>query len=840
MENTPSIINPLTIMKLHLPKILLSAVVAVCCAQAAHAGTEKKTYTVGEGESAVTYNVTVYTGASNNNMRPDNVTLLEGTNMVGFELTSGGDQNYFYNGNFDCTRNVYISKGAATGDTKTGLIINNGYEGKVYTFSGNIYGDGDIYKTGNPGNGLTLKFTGNMSAYTGNTLIEGASGKNVLIYDGATTGTGTITSNGAIRFNSTTINSSSISTTGSLTIAGNTKLDSSLSLSAGNLYLDSYIKMGESNALTIAEGTRINITAIDLLDGKFGGTEKTDAKNIAGHVTGNGYFRNEQTKLFSNADNVTLGGGLNYTVAGVSLTGEHKTLTATYSTVYLVNNDATYSSDVMGSAKLLALKAATLTLESNLPESVTDGIYVREAGASINLSGASTTLGCSALTIKEGASVKIKGDGQFVLTTETFANGVSLGSAEEWTGTVVYNYTGNGKLNLSTHLAGLMNDKSALVLNGVKGYCSSDASHNALYGRTLGLKDNGNTKALEICDGNSAMSYSDTSATVLLADLEGDGTVIYTFVPTYGRTHSKLDIKGDVSGWTGKFDYTKAQNLQLTLSDKATDVKAHITKSDANGNLDLVVDNAGKTTTFNNTVNVTSFRTTDDSSVKLVGDMYTESFTLGSGASLTLAGGSLIVDSAIALSSLTVDYSKYSTDETHTLVTATDVEFWADVAGSYVSGDSVYSTSISLVEGDTIQLTYTREGDSSITTTVTGWKLNGTALTLNVDAYLCEGMAVNLKLLDEDVKNAILAELGQVEGDPMVSITLQGKNEDGIITADKLNEVVFVKGDTGQNYWGEMVGGQLMYNVERIPEPASATLSLAALMMLCARRRRRA
>ena len=138
-----------------------------------------------------------------------------------------------------------------------------------------------------------------------------------------------------------------------------------------------------------------------------------------------------------------------------------------------------------------------------------------------------------------------------------------------------------------------------------------------------------------------------------------------------------------------------------------------------------------------------------------------------------------------------------------------------------------------------IKLTYTREGDSSITTSVTGWKLSGTALTLNVDAYLCEGMAVNLELLDEDVKNDILAQLRQVEGDPMVSITLQGKNEDGIITADKLNEVVFVKGDTGQNYWGEMVGGQLLYNVERIPEPTTTTLSLLALMGLAARRRRK-
>jgi hypothetical protein len=145
------------------------------------------------------------------------------------------------------------------------------------------------------------------------------------------------------------------------------------------------------------------------------------------------------------------------------------------------------------------------------------------------------------------------------------------------------------------------------------------------------------------------------------------------------------------------------------------------------------------------------------------------------------------------------------------------------------------------VEGDSdmIKLTYTREGASSITTSVTDWELSGTVLTLNVDAYLCEGMVVNLKLLDEQTKNDILAELAQVEGAPMVSITLQGSNEGGIITADKLNEVVFVKGDTGQNYWGEMVGGQLMYNVERIPEPTTTTLSLLALSALAMRRRRK-
>ena len=305
------------------------------------------------------------------------------------------------------------------------------------------------------------------------------------------------------------------------------------------------------------------------------------------------------------------------------------------------------------------------------------------------------------------------------------------------------------------------------------------------------------------------------------------------------RPGNALLIEGDISKWTGQFNYTNSKTFFLKVTGDATEVKAGIGKTNSNAILNLIVDNAGKTTTFNKTVNVTSFTTTADSSVKLVGDMNTDAFTLGTGASLTLAGGSLKVNSAFVLSSLTVDYSKYSTDETHTLVSG-GVDRWAgDVAGSYVLGDSVYSTSISLVDGDTIELTYTREGDSSITTTVTGWKLNGTALTLNVDAYLCEGMAVNLELLDEKTKNDILAELAQVEGDPMVSITLQGSNEDGIITADKLNEVVFVKGDTGQNYWGEMVDGQLMYNVERIPEPTTTTLSLLALCGLAARRRRK-
>lgn len=219
-------------------------------------------------------------------------------------------------------------------------------------------------------------------------------------------------------------------------------------------------------------------------------------------------------------------------------------------------------------------------------------------------------------------------------------------------------------------------------------------------------------------------------------------------------------------------------------------------------------------------------------------------------SSLTLDGGALDVTGSVTLNALTVDFSKYSTDTlTHTLVTSGGLSLGEGVDLSTLTfSEGDYTGSVARV-GESLVLSYVLAGDTKpITTTVKDFELNGTALTLNVEeAVLSEGMVVNVHLLEDTMMKDILAALGEknyTDGKPMVTITLAG-SESGTITANELNEVVFIKGDTGQNYWGEMVdfggevGTKLMYNVERIPEPTTATLSLLALMGLAARRRRK-
>ena len=251
-------------MKLHLPKFLFTAVIAAfCCMHIASAATEKKEYTIGdEGESQTTYNVTAFVDGSTN-MNPAGTGLIEGTTMLGFELTAGST-NHFAQGDFTYSGDIFIKGSETTEGPITGMVINQGWGGNVYTFAGDVYGDGYIYKTGAPDGGVTLKFTGDMSNYTGAILIEGAGGNNKLIFDGAKTGTGTISSNGAISMTDTVINTRSISTTNTLSIAGTTSITSALTLGVSTLQLGSTINTdSDTAALSINSGTAIKIALED-------------------------------------------------------------------------------------------------------------------------------------------------------------------------------------------------------------------------------------------------------------------------------------------------------------------------------------------------------------------------------------------------------------------------------------------------------------------------------------------------------------------------------------------------------------------------------------------------
>ncbi len=282
----------------------------------------------------------------------------------------------------------------------------------------------------------------------------------------------------------------------------------------------------------------------------------------------------------------------------------------------------------------------------------------------------------------------------------------------------------------------------------------------------------------------------------------GDGKLVMSGTNTYtGGTSiaaGTLETKSASALGTGAVSVAAGANLEL--GSELTVSSLTIAEGGS-----LIFGN-GTTLTVTGTLTLTSAN-----DIKLA-----EGFTFDSAAEVTLATGTLALGEGF------------------------DATTWAG-AGTYTF-DGVEYTSALKAESDAISVTFKQMVEApGEPISVTGWDLDGTALTLNVDAALSEGMEVNVHLLDDATMKDILGKLGEgnyTDGKPMVTITLQGTNEGGIITADKLNEVVFIKGDTGQNYWGEMVDGQLMYNVERIPEPTTATLSLLALMGLAARRRR--
>ena len=846
-------------MKLHLPKVLLAAVVVALGVQYVNAAatTAEKHYTVGEGESAVTYDVTAYVDSSTD-MDPANTALLEETTMLGFELTADSS-NYFKQGGFTYSEDIFIKGGAADGP-KTGMVISNGWGGNTYTFEGNVYGDGYIYKrTDDPSSGVTLKFTGNMSQYTGDILIEGANGNNKLVFDGARTGTGTIVSNGAISMNNSVINAGSISTTGTLSIAGATSVTSSLSLNAATLNLGATLNTNsETASLSIAADTTINIAAKDILAGKFTAEVTTDHKSITGHVEGNGFLRTEDLLLFSNSDKVTYAGNCNYTVAGSSFNNTTFTeITASYGTVYLIEADASYSAAVMANAELLSIgKGATLTLQESLPESVSEGIYIRHADATINLSGKSTVLNQSLVDSATDRNVNIKGDGTFIVSTQAIATGVVLDST--WTGTVEYSGTGTSNA-LTTNLANLGNENSTIVLKGASGYTATTSG--SLSGCTLELVDNGDTKALTISNGSSKGSETDDISGVtshLAAKVKGSGSFVHN-APILSGNYTGFTFEGDVSEWVGSFSLA-TKTLALRFGGEASEVNASIGKT--GGTLNLKVGNNGKKTTFNNTVTVDSISVDAGNIMALGGTTTTGGLTLGEGATIDFAGGTLNMTS-----SLTLDAAKFTVSNlagyfdagtlSATLVTTTtegctltyeNVDSWS--GSTYTIDGKSYTTSLSVVD-NSLKLNFELNSLETLNVyvTMTGTVYADGVLTLamvDADGQRIDTLADNYNVIGlyggaewDSIRELI------TDGESLVSITLQGAEGFTIVgTGDTNPDELVGAGNVSfyGKYYGEE-GGTVdsagSYNPNYIPEPATATLSLLALAGLAARRRRK-
>ena len=208
---------------------------------------------------------------------------------------------------------------------------------------------------------------------------------------------------------------------------------------------------------------------------------------------------------------------------------------------------------------------------------------------------------------------------------------------------------------------------------------------------------------------------------------------------------------------------------------------------------------------------------------------------------LTLSGGTLDVTGSLTLNALSLDLSKYSTDqETYTLISAGTLQLGAGVDLATLGGEvNGYTATVSQSDNSvTLSFAEIVAPGGSITTTVLsqGGFADG-MLTLNVDGNLTDAAQVFITGISDSIMAEILGLSGLPE-DGMVGITLQGA-EGGTFTATA-DEMIGFQGKDGGIYFGEMVGSNWQYQVAYIPEPASATLGLAALMVLAARRRRKA
>ena len=203
---------------------------------------------------------------------------------------------------------------------------------------------------------------------------------------------------------------------------------------------------------------------------------------------------------------------------------------------------------------------------------------------------------------------------------------------------------------------------------------------------------------------------------------------------------------------------------------------------------------------------------------------------------------SLTTTGSLTIGTLELDLTAY-TDMTkvYNLVSTTGADATITLTNPFTSTVDGYTYTVNGSGTSSLTLSFT---DLSSMTTAEGYVtgcvgLEGEMLTLNfsgdIDSeYTSSALVTGI---DGSIMKDILGLAGLPE-DGMVGITLQ--DADGhTITATADQMIGFLGKDGESVYYGQNVGSAWQYQVQYIPEPATATLSLLALAGLAARRRRK-
>ena len=826
-------------MKLHLPKVLFTAVVAaVCCVQQAMAteyyinGSTGKfhesTFQTEDGKTPIDKGDAA---AANNDANGGNWRVFSTvTNITG---ASVGDHT------------LILHEGSGTGDLE--VQYNDFAAGAIKVLEGTTItgidaassADRTFYIGGNSADGYTSVFEENFTIAP--TLAINLSGKQTWnISEGVKVTLKSVAGSDTTKYKNFKVN---IAEGANVTFSGGTLAVQGTMNNQGTL------TFGNTMEITSFEGLILNDTLGVTYEGDNGDT-----------VNGYRTISNAHYYLVQNNGNGTTSG----TVTANLVTGSTSTALTVVSDAsgisvasdqslakstdwYYVNSTVNYGGeDGVNDAPGFALNGGTLNLNSSLDSTVVTNEIKATTGTTSTLNLANgVVLNRDDIALEANSIVNLKGTGTVLVQGKSLngSSSLGLGTGEGWNGVVeLKDCTAAGY--------GFNNYGSKLRLNGVTGWFKQHTQTSTL---------------LEIAEGGWKITDSSNSTNKLNGKVSGTGDITYAS-PLAGSSHSyNLEFYGDTSEWSGNItinDYDtdiNTEGMQAKPDQSIVRLKFYggsafdadgnstITSNRSNGTVEVNVGKSGTTTqmnaavkkagdaavnviaehntVFNKSLDVTSLQVRAGATATLKAESTTGSVTVASTGALMFDGGTLNVTGSLTLDASAIKIAESLTKDaaTKTLITVSGEGSTLNVNGSwtgstYIIGGQRYTTSLNNT-GSVLQL----EFDQVLTLNLevaTAQLANG-VLTLNVNEDLTGITGVDLTLSD--------AALAVIDGQfGTVELDLVGLND----TGDSVTSISFYNGA----YVGE---GNGTYRVEYIPEPATATLSLLALAGLAARRRRR-
>lgn len=650
-------------------------------------------------------------------------------------------------------------------------------------------------------------------------LTQGTTGGKLNLA-GNLTGTGSLTAIGTGTLGLGAIESSvSISTgTANVNFFGTLALGDEVTFSAGSgtFTIDASMKdnfrIGEGAIITDKDG---NAATNGFCSGSMtliqGGIIEDEFQVVYGDST---YTINNENRTFGAADAIDLSKW--YITSGSSSLSE----------VYAQN----------AAANISAGSDTTLNMDAELA----NGTHIELTGAAKVSIAEGKTLATNSVQFNDN-TLTLDGSGTYKMVSKSNAPAI----ADSWTGTVlldtIRDLTGETVQNWG-------NANSAIEFKDALGHLSNGADFDSKV-----IFTTVSYAALELNNGYGGCSYNFNNK------VSGNGNFI---INTALNTAMNINFKGDTSEWTGKMEVVQGTH-NVTYSGSTTISNSDIqTRDNQNATMNLTIEHASAAVTVNSNIAQHS------GSVKLTANategvtfkkgVTVSSTTLGAGTTATFeaasdlgnlslgAGASVTATSDLTLGALTLDLQSYTTDftNTHTLVSTTGtLNFTGDLSSYQGVMVGEYTATVERT-GSSILLTFASQPSEPDSFIVTGAsKCVDGMLTLDVAADLTNydftnDGAIVIPGISDSIMKDILG-LANLPEDGMVGITLQG-TDGATRTATADQQIGFLGKDGVSVYFGENVGSGWQYQVNYIPEPTTATLSLLALAGLAARRRRKA